>query len=137
MPSMTSQEFAEFLRRPLVASLTTLRADGTPQVTPIWYESDGETFICIFGRDSVKGRNIRRDSRVSLCIATHDDPYQYVIVNGTGEISAEEVAERCHSIATRYWGKERGERFARELVAKGDTVVLSVKPGRVITQNTA
>ena len=137
MPSMTSQEFTEFLRRPLVASLTTLRADGTPQVTPVWYESDGEAFFCIFDRDSVKARNLRRDTRVSLCIATHDDPYQYVIVDGTGEISAKGVAERCHSISTRYWGEERGGRFARELVTKGDTVVLSVRPNRVLTESTA
>ena len=135
MPSMTSQEFAEFLRRPLVASLTTVRADGTPQVTPIWYESDGEAFFCIFGRDSVKARNIRRDPRVSLCIATHDDPYRYVIVDGTGEISVEEAKERCHSISTRYWGKERGERFARKLI--DDTVVLSVRPNRVLTESNA
>ena len=137
MPSMTSQEFAEFLRRPLVASLTTVRADGTPQVTPIWYESDGETFFCIFGRNSVKARNIRRDSRVSLCIATHDEPYQYVIVDGTGEISTEGAAERCHSISVRYWGRERGERFARELIAEGDTVLLWVRVNRVLTESNA
>lgn len=137
MPSMTSQEFAEFLRRPLVASLTTVRADGTPQVTPIWYESDGEAFFCIFGRDSVKARNIRRDPRVSLCIATHDDPYRYVIVDGTGEISVEEAKERYHSISTRYWGKEREERFARKLIDEDDTVVLSVRPNRVLTESNA
>ena len=137
MPSMTFQEFAEFLRRPLVASLTTLRAGGTPQVTPIWYEADGEAFFCIFGRDSVKARNIRRDPRVSLCIATHDDPYRYVIVDGTGEISAEGAAERCQSISTRYWGEERGGRFARKLIDEGDTVVLSVRPNRMLTESNA
>ena len=137
MPSMTPQEFAEFLHRPLVTSLTTVRADGTPQVTPIWYESDGEAFFCIFGRDSVKARNIRRDPRVSLCIATHDDPYRYLIVDGIGEISVGGAAERCYSISTRYWGKERGERFARKLIDEGDTVVLSVRPNRVLTESNA
>ena len=135
MPLMTSKELAEFLRRPFVASLTTVRADGTLQVTPIWYESDGEAFFCIFGRNTVKARNIRRDPRVSLCIATHDEPYRYVIIDGTGEIRTEGAAERCQSISSRYWGKERGEQFAHKLVAEGDTVVLSVRPNRMLTES--
>ena len=62
---------------------------------------------------------------------------RYVIVDGTGEISVEEAKERCHSISTRYWGKERGERFARKLIDEDDTVVLSVRPNRVLTESNA
>ena len=137
MPSMSSNEFEDFLQLPLVAILTTIRAEGSPQVTPIWYESDGEAFFCIFSKDSVKARNIRSNPSVSLCIATHDEPYQYLIVYGNGEISSEDVWERCLSISTRYRGAERGIQFARDLIDTGDTVVLSVRPDRLITESNA
>jgi len=38
MPQMTNKELDEFLMQPLVVSFTTLRLDGSAQVTPIWFE---------------------------------------------------------------------------------------------------
>ena len=73
MPQMTNKELEDFLIRPLVVSFTTLRLNGSPQVTSIWYEYEAGKFYCCVGTDSVKAQNIRRDSRVSLCIATHDE----------------------------------------------------------------
>lgn len=137
MPSMTQQELEEYLRRPLVVTFTTIRPDGSPHVTPIWYEYDGGKFYCWVGADTIKVRNIRHDPHVALCIATHDHPYKYVIVNGSCEISHDGVAERARSIAVRYYGEERGARFASETYRDGEAVLLVVTPTRMLTENAA
>ena len=135
MPSMTQQELEEYLRRPLIVTFTTIRPDGSPHVTPIWYEYDGGKLYCWVGADSIKVRNIRDDPNVALCIATHDHPYKYVIVNGNCEISHDGVTERARSIAVRYYGEKRGARFASETNRDGEMVLLVVTPTRMLTEN--
>lgn len=137
MPSMNQQELEEYLRRPLVVTFTTIRPDGSPHVTPIWYEYDQGKFYCWVGAHTIKARNVRRDPHVALCIAIHDHPYKYVVVEGSCEISHEGVAERARSIAVRYYGEERGARFASETYQEGEAVLLVVTPTRMLTENAA
>ena len=137
MSAMTDRELAEFLRRPLVVSLTTIRPDGSPHSTPVWFTYDGERFRFIMDSDSVKARNVRRDARVSICIATHEEPYEYVVVNGSGEIGAEGVEELTRSLSVRYIGQERGPGYADKLLSEVDGVVLTVTPARMLTETAA
>lgn len=134
---MTDQELTEFLRRPLVVGFTTIRQDGSPQVSPVWYEYDERKFYCWVDADSVKARNIRRDPHVALCIATHDEPYKYVLVEGICEIVHDGVARRARSISTRYYGDQRGREFSREIMESGHSVILEVTPTRLLTESSA
>ena len=85
----------------------------------------------------MKVRNIQWDPRVALCTATHDDPYKYVIADGTCEIVRDGVAERASSISQRYYGGERGRRFARETLESGNSVLLVVTPTKLLTESAA
>ena len=89
------------------------------------------------GIDSVKAQNIHRDSRVALCISTHDKPYKYVVAEGICEIVTDGVAARFLTICMRYYGSERGEQFVRDILAKGDSVILAVTPTRLVTESAA
>ena len=89
------------------------------------------------GIDSVKAQNIHRDSRVALCISTHDKPYKYVVAEGICEIVTDGVAARFLTICMRYYGSERGEQFVLETIAKGDSVILAVTPTRLVTESAA
>ena len=89
------------------------------------------------GANSVKARNIRSDPRVALCIATHEEPYKYVVVEGTCDVVDHDVAARFLSIGTRYYGKARGEEFVRETMADGESVILVVTPTRLLTESAA
>jgi PPOX class probable F420-dependent enzyme len=131
MTRMTDEELQEFLRRPLIVSFTTVRPGGAPHTTPIWYEYDDGKFYCFASSEAVKTRNVVRDPQVSLCIATHDEPYRYVLAEGTCAVVSDGVDQRAHSISARYYGEERGKQFARDILASGSTVLLVVTPTKL------
>ena len=134
---MTQQELEEFTALPLVVTVTTVRGNGSPQVTPVWYEYDDGAFYCWIGAGTVKVRNLRRDPRVNLCIATHDEPYKYVVAEGSCEIVSRGVVERSISISTRYYGPTRGPVYAREMAETGESVLLVLRPIRLLTESSA
>ena len=137
MPSMTQEELTKFLRRPLTVSFTTIRPNGSPQVTPIWYEYADGRFYCMMGSETFKVRNIKQNPHVALCIATHDEPYKYVIAEGSAEITSEGLSERAYSISIRYRGEERGKEFAKEILDQGNSVFLVITPTRILTESAA
>ena len=137
MPAMTPKELEEFLSRPLVVTFTTIGDDGSPHVSPIWYEYDEGKFYSWVDAGSVKARNIRGDPRVALCIATHDEPYKYVLAEGLCEIVREGVAQRASSIGARYYGEDRGRKFVRETMESGEWVILVTIPTRLLTESAA
>ena len=125
------------MQRPLVLIFTAIRPDGTPHVTPIWYEYDRSTFYCWVGAETVKVGHVRANPNVGLCIATHDEPYQYVLAEGTCDVVTEGVEARARSIARRYYGEGRGDRFAEENLASSAGVLLVVTPTRMVTESAA
>jgi PPOX class probable F420-dependent enzyme len=133
MPEMTSAETAAFLDRARVADLVTLRRDGAPHVAPVWCQWAGGRVLVMAEASSVKARNIRRDPRVAISVATQSEPYEYVVVEGTAEVWTEGVEGPVLEISVRYRGSERGGRFARELLADHEMVVIAVTPRRMIT----
>ncbi len=137
MPSMTLEEIGEFLRRPLTVSFSTIRPDGSPHVTPIWFEYDNGKFYCFMNSGSIKVSNVSRNPHVALCIATHNEPYKYVIAEGVCEVTREGISERAHSISTRYQGEERGSKFAAEILDQGKSVLLLVTPTRLLSESAA
>lgn len=85
---MTDEEYREFLLGTArTAKLATVRRDGRPHVAPIWYDLDGDTFVFMTGEGTVKGRNMRREPRVGLCIDDEKPPFHFVIVEGTAELA--------------------------------------------------
>ena len=131
MSDLTPEQTAEFLERPLVAVMVTLRADGSPHAIPVWYEyRDGE-FIVFTSSTFQRVKNIERDSRAAITISTHDEPYMYVSAEGPVSITSEGVAETGLSIARRYMG-ERGDQFLEEVLDE-HSVLLRLTPERILT----
>jgi PPOX class probable F420-dependent enzyme len=64
------------------AALALTLADGSPQVTPIWFGWDGEHVILNTARGRVKDRVMRRGGQVALLIVDPVDPYRYVQIRG-------------------------------------------------------
>jgi PPOX class probable F420-dependent enzyme len=64
------------------ASLALTLADGSPQVTPIWFQWDGTHIILNTARGRVKDRVMKRGGKVALLIVDPADPYRYMQLRG-------------------------------------------------------
>lgn len=74
---------SDLLTRPLFAHLATNRADGWPQVNPMWFAWDG-TYLRLTGTTKrYKYRNITRDRKVAFSINDPEQPYRYLEIRGT------------------------------------------------------
>ncbi len=79
-------KMTENLRRKLEGRnfgfLATVMKDGSPQVSPVWVDAEGDLVLVNTAVGRVKERNVRRDPRVALSIAESGDPYDRVDVRG-------------------------------------------------------
>ncbi|RPI85437.1 MAG: PPOX class F420-dependent oxidoreductase [Chloroflexi bacterium] len=88
------------------AYLATTMPDGSPQVTPVWFDMEGEyiRFNSAVGR--VKDKNIRNNPHVALAIADPDDPYRYLQIRGkVVEITQDGADEHIHALSQKYHGR--------------------------------
>jgi hypothetical protein len=117
------------------AKLAVVRADGSPHVVPVWIDLDGEDVVLTCGRDTVKGRAIRRDGRVSLCLDDERPPFHFVTIAGRARIQddPDEVLRWASRIGGRYMGAARAEEFGRRNAVPGEMVV-RVRPERVVAK---
>lgn len=76
------QEYMDLFQKKAFAHLATLMPDGSPQVTPIWIDYDGEFILFNSALGRQKDRNIRRDNRVALSIQDPENPYRYLQIRG-------------------------------------------------------
>jgi len=77
--------FADLLDRPTFAHLATVRPDGSPQSSVMWFAWDGERIRMTHTRTRQKFANLAREPRVALSIADPDDEYRFLEVRGTVE----------------------------------------------------
>jgi PPOX class probable F420-dependent enzyme len=135
MKDMSPEEARRFLLNTArTGKLATVREDGRPHVTAIWFDLDGETLVFTTWHKSVKTKNLRHDPRVSMCVDDERPPYAYVIVEGTAEITDPPDEERLYwatRIATRYMGEELGRVFGKRNGVSGEHIV-RVTPTKII-----
>lgn len=110
-PSSVSNAARAFLAAPHFAIVATVNPDGLPQQTVLWYEVRGDTIMLNTARGRIKESNLRRDPRISICIA---NGYRFVTITGRAELNEDQ--ETAHAdiigLAVRYHGREKGERQA-------------------------
>jgi PPOX class probable F420-dependent enzyme len=113
--------------------LSTVRADGRPHIAPIWFVLDGDDLVFNTGKDTVKGRNLARDPRASLCVDDDRPPYSFVVCEGRVTISEDpaELLEWATRIGGRYMGAERAEDFGRRNGVPGELLV-RLRVGNVV-----
>jgi hypothetical protein len=88
-----------------MAYLALVKKDGTPQVTPIWFDYDGELFIFNTARGRVKDRIMRRKPVVAFVITDLSDPGRYFQVTGRVVVETEEdAAEQIKDLSLKYNG---------------------------------
>ena len=87
------------------AYLATLMPDGSPQVTPVWFNTDGTHILINSAAGRIKDRNMRARPQVALAIMNPKEPYRYVQVRGqVVEITQEGADEHANALAGKYTG---------------------------------
>jgi PPOX class probable F420-dependent enzyme len=91
---MIPSEFADLLspEKKAFAHLALVLTNGTPQVTPVWFDWDGTHLIINTARGRVKDKVFRRRPVVALAISDPDDPYRYLQIRGRVVAETEEGA---------------------------------------------
>ena len=116
-----------FLREPNLAALSTVKPDGRPHVTAVWYEYDGGEFIISTLRGTQKLRNVAGKGFASLAIYTHQMPYRQVVVQGTARAGSPIDNVWRERVAVRYLGESAGRAYVRES-GDWDVVAIHVRP---------
>lgn len=136
MHEMPEEERRAFLLEGTrTGKLATVRRDGRPHVVPIWFVLDGDDVVLTTGAGTVKGRNIRRDPRVCLCVDDEDPPYAYVMVEGEAQISEDPDAllSWATRLGHRYMGADRAEEFGRRNAVEGELLV-RIRPTKTLAR---
>ncbi|MEV6765691.1 PPOX class F420-dependent oxidoreductase [Streptomyces sp. NPDC051105] len=123
---MTDEEWRAFVSHGTrTGKLSTVNADGSPHVAPIWFLLDGDDLVFNTGKETVKGRNLARDGRVALCVDDDRPPFHFVVLNGRARLSEEpaELRDSATRIAARYMGEERAEEFGARNGVPGELLV--------------
>ncbi len=85
------------------AFLATLMPDGSPQVTPLWFNTDGEHILINSAKGRVKDLNMRARPQVALTIMALDKPYDYLQIRGeVVEITEEGGFDHINELARKY-----------------------------------
>jgi len=101
---LSVDELAQLLSSSLPCTLATYRANGEVLLSPVWFEWRDGGFEMIVGRDDVKARHLRRDSRASVVLYDSRPPYPGIEVRGRGQLLTEGIPELRRSIWHRYTG---------------------------------
>lgn len=110
MAEIVPASHLDLLERPLFAHVATIRADGTPQVTPIWYLWENGVLALTTTTRRAKYRQMVADPHVSLSLHDPDQPYRYLEVRGTvASILPDPTGGFFFTLAGRY-GLDVGQR---------------------------
>ena len=89
------------------AHLATVMANGSPQVTPVWFDYHGDNIRVNTAKGRVKSRTLKMGAPVALAIMDPDNPYRYIQIRGRVSRAVEAGADaHIDSLAKKYLGKE-------------------------------
>jgi PPOX class probable F420-dependent enzyme len=108
MADKIPEPFKDLFTKVAYANLATVMPDGSPQVTPVWFDYDGECLRINSAKSRIKDKNMRRDKRVAVSIQDPDNAYRYLAIRGKiAEITEEGADAHIDSLAKKYLGKDK------------------------------
>ncbi|MEU0117510.1 PPOX class F420-dependent oxidoreductase [Streptomyces bobili] len=134
MQKMTEQQWRAFVTEGTrTGKLSTVRADGSPHVTPVWFLLDGDDIVLTTEKGGVKGRNLARDGRFALCVDEDRPPYAFVLLQALATISEDPdgMLRWGGLLGARYMGEDRTEEYAARNGGPGNLLVRG-RIGKVI-----
>lgn len=108
MAQAIPEKYKDLFDKKAFANLATVMPDGSPQVTPVWVDYDGDFVLVNSARGRQKDKNMKQNSSVALSILDPDNPYRYLEVRGNvAEITEEGASEHIDKMAKKYMGVDK------------------------------
>jgi PPOX class probable F420-dependent enzyme len=116
-----------FLSEKVLAHVATLMKDGSPQVTPVWVETDGTDILINSAEPRLKTQNLMRDGRIALSIMGENTRRNVFIRGRVTEITANGAIDQINRLSLKYTGNP-GYRGFREGEAR---MLIRIEPLRI------
>ena len=102
------EKYQDLLNKKAFAQLATIMPDGTPQVSPVWFEYDGKNILINSAKGRVKDKNMRHDPRVGLDIQDPDNPYRHLSIRGrVVQITEDGADAHIDKLTKKYINQDR------------------------------
>jgi PPOX class probable F420-dependent enzyme len=108
MADLNNPKVQKILQSKAFAHLATIRPDGSPQSSPMWFLWDGEYIKFTHATNRKKYRNIELDPRVAVSIIDGDDPYTYAEFRGVVERIEEDPGGAFYDTLAKHYGSPWG-----------------------------
>ncbi len=107
MASAIPDKYVDLFDKKVFAALATLMPNGSPQVTPVWIDYDGENVVFNTAVGRQKDKNLQADGHVAMSLVDPDNPYRYLEVRGTVvERTTDGADEHINKMAKKYIGQD-------------------------------
>ncbi len=102
------EKYLDLFDKKAFGSFGTLMPDGSPQVTPVWVDHEGDTVLVNTAKGRQKDKNIQRDPRVSITLIDPENPYRYLEIRGrVVEMTDRGAKDHIDKMAKKYLGVEK------------------------------
>lgn len=119
----------EFLKKPLIARVSTHGADGFPHTAPVWFMMDGDDVIIISERDTRKVKNLAQDSRAAIQVGGEPGDAYAVLFRGVVTVT-DDADHAVTNRVTRHYEGENADKYIAAW-ADFDMVTLRMTPDKV------
>ncbi len=106
MAQSTLNESARaLLAQPVFIHVAVVRSDGTPHLTPVWVDTEGDNVVINTALGRSKARNITQGTVVAISALDPKNPYQAIAFQGTVvEVTEEGADSHIDFLAKKYLG---------------------------------
>jgi len=137
-PSMSAEDLKAFLARPIIARLATVRANGSPQLAPMWFLYEDGVMYMSTRTYAAKVKHIQKNPRVAVVVDEMVAPLKNKMVSmeGTAEVLTTGVKETTTKIYHKYMGVEGSKTPQAQQNINTPRVILKITPKKMETLDT-
>lgn len=119
------------LNEPVIANVATVDGDGSPHLTPVWVDVEGEDVVINTAEGRAKTRNLRRSAKVAVSVVDPKDPYRVVALQGTvADITTDDADAHIDRLARKYLGVD-----SYPMRQPGEQrIKVTIRPERILMQ---
>jgi len=107
MPVTLPQSVKKLLQDKAYGHVVTFNAQGTPQLTMVWVDVEGDEVLFNTAEGRKKPQNLRRDPRVIVSVQAHDDPQTYAVFHGKARITETGADDHIDKLAKRFLNADK------------------------------